>query len=157
MACGGFLGTVALWIVWVIWIYRAHNDVRRFTSEQYSISPGLALGLCFVPLFNLFWQVYMPYRLAQFIEKESRIGSPSGRSMNPYARYGTEAATANVSAGTILALQIVAIVGGCCVHGLTMLLFSISAFMMQRGLNQLWRTAAANAPHSVILHTADKL
>ena len=135
LACSTFIGLVALWIVWVVWIYKVHAEISDYSSGTYPTSPGLALGLCFVPFFNIYWNIAMPYKLAQYLETNTRAIRHSARS-------NQQVMTSAVSAGSVMALQIVGTLGGCCFLGANMLLFSISALLMQRGLNDLWRAAS---------------
>lgn len=140
-ACVSFFGTVALWIVWIVWVFKVHAEVREFSNGRYPTSPGLALGLCFVPFFNIYWNIAMPYKLAQYVERES-VARPAASGLAAMHMRQPVVAGA-VSAGTVLALQIVGTLGGCCVQGASMLLFGISALLIQRGLNQMWQNASS--------------
>jgi len=143
LGCASIIGAVALWIVWLVWIFKVHAEVRDFTCGTYPTSPGLALGLCFVPFFNIYWQIATPYKLAQFVEQRSRAAAPAANAL-AMMHVRQPVATSAVSAGTVLALQLVGTFGGCCIQGVHMLLFSITVLLIQRGLNHLWSSATPN-------------
>ncbi|MDY7109893.1 MAG: DUF4339 domain-containing protein [Planctomycetota bacterium] len=123
MGCVQAPVALGLWIYWLVWVYIVHREIRDFTGGAHSIGPGLALGLCFVPLFNLFWSVYMPYRLAQTI----RDRSVQRRSI--------------ISPETVLTFQILSILPGCCLWGLSLLFTGLAMQHIQTGLNRLWAQA----------------
>ena len=124
-AVNGFilLSSFGLSIAWCVWVYRIHREFREFTYASHPISPGRAVGFCFIPLFNLYWMVYMPYQLA--------------KSTHGYLRTGTTV----VNPSLVLTFQILAIVPGGCLHGLNMLFMALAARSMQNGLNELWKQA----------------
>lgn len=123
MGCVQLLASLGLWIYWLVWVYIVHREIRDFTGGAHSIGPGLALGLCFVPFFNLFWSVYMPYRLAQTIRDRSAQQA------------------AIITPETVLTFQILAILPGCCLLGLSWLFTALSMNHIQTGLNRLWAQA----------------
>ena len=92
--------------------------MRNLTGGWYPISPGKALGFCFIPFFNLYWFVHMPLTLANEVKRL--------------------APQAEVSPGAVVTLQVLSIIPGCCVYGLFNLFQSIAMVQIQRGLNQLW-------------------
>ena len=51
------------------WLYRTVRDLRDNFPEKIRYTPGVAVGLHFVPLFNLFWWVYVQYSLALAITR----------------------------------------------------------------------------------------
>jgi hypothetical protein len=123
MGCLQLPAMLGLWIYWLVWIYIVHREIRGYTGGAHSIGPGLALGLCFVPFFNLFWSVYMPYQLALTIRD---------RSMQR---------TSIITPETVLTFQILAILPGCCLGGLTWLFTGLAMHHIQTGLNRLWAQA----------------
>jgi hypothetical protein len=116
--------TLWLWIYALVWLYKVHREVRDFTGWQYPTSPGTALGFCFIPIFNLYWGVVTPYRLALWIE--TMQGKQRGAIAN-----------------TVLILMILAIVPGSCVPGLSFLLWGLALRSVQKQLNVVWERAAA--------------
>ena len=123
-----FTGIIALvmFIYWLVWVYKVHDEIRRYTGGRHSVSPGQALGFSFIPLFNLFWNIYMPYQLAVTVQN---LKGGQGRP----------------SPGLVMALQIMAIIPGCCIYGLAPLFMAIVAYNIQEGLNDLWRHGPAVA------------
>lgn len=120
LAIGIVVGAVGLYIYFTIWAYLAHRDFRQFTLGAYPIGPGRACGFCWIPLFNLFWLVYMPYKLAESVEWHLGPGRPI------------------VTPRNILWMQLGAIIAGCCVAGLPNFLHASTAKQIQTGLNALW-------------------
>ena len=118
--CVGMPALLLLSIYWLIWVYRVHKEMRIYTNYGYGISPGLALGLCFIPLFNIFWRIYMPYRLAVGVRQY--LGNRRG-AFEP---------------GAVLAFYGLALVPGSCVPGLNVLLIGLGMREIQKGLNMLW-------------------
>ena len=119
-ACGGMAGVIIMLIYWLVWVYKVHKEMRVYTNFGYAISPGKALGFCFIPLFNIFWRIYMPYKLAegvrQYLGHRSRVFDP----------------------GSVLAFYILALVPGSCVLGLDLLFTGLGMREVQKGLNVLW-------------------
>lgn len=84
MAIGsGFLGCVnggifiAAVILQLMWIYRVHTDARRAKHYE-DVSPGLALGISFVPLLNFIWTAWTMKKLAAFAnvtDREDRLAA----------------------------------------------------------------------------------
>ena len=64
---GCFVGAafLAALVLQFMWIYRIHKDALRGRQYQ-GVSPGLALGLSFIPLFNFFWTPWTMKKLARF-------------------------------------------------------------------------------------------
>jgi hypothetical protein len=60
---GGFYGLGALFLPLVpigsmVWLYRAWSSVppgMRYTAQGRWVTPGSAVGYCFIPFFNLYW------------------------------------------------------------------------------------------------------
>jgi len=81
----GIIGLVALAILLasivlqLVWIYRIHADAE-WAGGYKRVSPGLALGLSFIPLFNYFWTAWVMTKLAQFAREprsDERPGKPA--------------------------------------------------------------------------------
>lgn len=129
MGCFQILLSLALWVSALVWVYTVHREIHDYTLGAHGISPGLALGLCFVPIFSsVFWWIYMPYQLAQTILRHAPPGA--------------------IAPPLILTMLILAVVPGCCAGGwgLNWLFTAIAMHFVQRGLNATWaaaRTAGA--------------
>jgi hypothetical protein len=63
--CFVILPFVAAVVLQLMWIYRIHADALRARGYR-EVSPGLALGLSFIPVFNLVWTAWTMKRLATF-------------------------------------------------------------------------------------------
>ena len=118
------IGWLALWICFTVWIYHVHEDMRQLTGGAYPISPSQACSFCYIPIFNLFWVVYAPYKLADAIDRQ--FGS-SGTPTSPLS---------------VLAYQIVqqiSVFSCFCLFAPSPLFFALTMRSIQAGLNQLWQ------------------
>ncbi|MCB9852975.1 MAG: hypothetical protein H6819_07760 [Phycisphaerales bacterium] len=62
-------------VLQLMWIYRIHKDALR--ARRYSsISPGLALGLSFVPVFNYIWTALTMRKLSSFVATSADMQDP---------------------------------------------------------------------------------
>jgi len=112
--------------LWLVWLYKIHAEMRNYTGGRYPISPGKAVGFCFIPFYNLYWMVYAPFKMAQNLET--------------FLGEGT------VQPNQVMVFQILSIVPGEFITGLGALFDALAMLKVQRGLNELWdrvRTAAA--------------
>jgi hypothetical protein len=128
---GGWAACAGLFIYFTIWAYRIHEDIQRHTGGTYPISPAQACGFCYIPFFNLFWVVYMPYKLAEAIDRE--LGS-TGRPTNP---------------ATVLVFQIMQPVANFflwCFLQPSPILFALSMKSIQAGCNELVARSAEGSP-----------
>jgi hypothetical protein len=57
---------IPLAVLHLMWIYRIHRDAQQARGYA-AVSPGLALGLCFVPVFNCVWPPWTLKRLMEFV------------------------------------------------------------------------------------------
>lgn len=64
----GVAGLAAI-ILQLMWIYRIHKDAQRARGYE-AVSPKLALGLSFVPIFNYIWTAWTMKKLAGFAWRE---------------------------------------------------------------------------------------
>lgn len=64
VGCMALMAFVAMAVLQLMWVYRVHLDARQ--SGYTEVSPGLALGLCFIPLFNFLWLAIVLRKLASF-------------------------------------------------------------------------------------------
>lgn len=63
----GFLGG----IIWCIWLYNYHKILQKLSMGKYPISPGAALGYCFIPLYNIYWAFKWPIEVSKYISESS--------------------------------------------------------------------------------------
>lgn len=79
MVFGCFVGagTIAAIVLQLMWIYRIHKDARRARNYQ-AVSPGLAIGLSLIPLFNLIWTPVTMRKLARFATDPDESGGSAG-------------------------------------------------------------------------------
>ncbi len=107
------LGIVTLGIYQIVWLYKIHNEMLNHTGDL-SIKPGMAIGLLFIPIVNLFWAIYLVFHVPGLIKQmEMQCGIPMAEQTN---------------AGLIGVVGIVPIVGS---------LFW--AALVQNALNRHWR------------------
>lgn len=121
-------GVLGLWVYWLVWIGMTHGEMRRFTGYDYKISPAKAVGFCFIPFFNLYWIIYMPYELARTLARY--LGNKRGSDRS----------------GSVLAFQILSLVPGSFLPGLSLLFNGLTMRAIQDVLNDLWRTARNDVP-----------
>lgn len=106
-------------VYWLIWILVVHREMALFTAGQYPVSPGQAVGFCFIPFFNLYWIIWMPHRLAR--ELDSTLGP--GR----------------ISPARVMLWQILSLLPGGLLFGLGSLFRGIAMTRLQAALNELWK------------------
>jgi hypothetical protein len=137
--CIGVVLLVAFVVMFLMWWYRIHKDMAVLTYGRHSPTPGLALGLCFVPVLNLFW---IPYCLSQLGKQISDMHAANG--MQPYSAYtpmslwivGVLARLfATLSNMDSIPFLVVLNMGG-------MLAMLYSFYLVQDGLNKVLRQAA---------------
>lgn len=63
--------SLAAVILQLMWIHRVHTDARRAKHYE-GVSPGLALGLSFIPIFNYIWTGLTMKKLAAFANTSDR-------------------------------------------------------------------------------------
>jgi hypothetical protein len=73
MLAGCFIGliVIAAIVLQLMWIYRIHSDALRARGYR-AVSPGLALGLSFIPAFNYIWTGLTMKKLAEFAASGER-------------------------------------------------------------------------------------
>jgi predicted Co/Zn/Cd cation transporter (cation efflux family) len=70
---------LAGFIYWLCCIHRLHRILGAIAPGGYPISPGQAAWFHLIPLFNLFWLVRWPYRLANFIQAQGSVSILNGQ------------------------------------------------------------------------------
>ena len=58
-------------VYWLMWTYRAYDNLRRVGSKQTDMTPGWVVGWWFVPFANL----WMPYKIMREISARSELGN----------------------------------------------------------------------------------
>jgi len=92
----GVAGIVAVALT-LMWVYRIHKDARRGRNYR-SVSPGLALGLSFIPVFNYVWVTWTMKKLAAFAR-------PSDAAEDSTENPAIKATSLCLVAGIVLALS----------------------------------------------------
>jgi hypothetical protein len=122
LVCAVWTGlAIAALALWMKWLTGAHKDIGVVTGYRYSISPAKATGLSFIPLFDAFWAVFMPAKLAGAVNAAlEAAGLPK------------------VSRGAVTACQVVSVIAPFVgLYALTPLLYAMSMRIIQGGLNRL--------------------
>ncbi len=70
VGCGVLIALTTAIVMQLMWIYRIHRDARNGGGYD-RISPGLALGLTFIPFFNYLWTGVAIKKLAAFADERS--------------------------------------------------------------------------------------
>ena len=114
------VASLAMFIYYTVWVYKIHEEMRCFTDGQYPISPGKACGYCWIPFYNLYWLVHMPWVLSEEI--------------NSYLDQRSEP----VNSGGVMTLGILAFIPGAFIGGLSLVFRGWTMNLIQNGLNSLW-------------------
>lgn len=69
LSCFSGTAGLAAIVLQLMWIYRIHKDALRARGYT-SVSPGKALGLSFIPVFNFIWTAWTMKKLAGFAWRE---------------------------------------------------------------------------------------
>lgn len=119
-------------VYWYFWLYHNVKELRQLESNKLSFTPGQAVGLLFVPVFNLYWFAKVIIRFPQAIKnlKENLQATMFG---------------ANYSAAFFSTLFIIAIAtNGIARLNLSFyflggLLFLTATLVTQHHINEIWR------------------
>lgn len=117
LGCFSELALFGMAIYWFVWIGTIHSELYAFNTAVFPTSPGMAVGFCFIPFFNLYWIPSMMYRAADGIDRHLGGG--------------------RISTTQVLVFHILAIVPGCCM-GLGLIFYALAMMEVQKGLNELW-------------------
>lgn len=90
MSCLSGIAILVAFVLQLIWIFRIHKDARR-ARDYRKVSPGLALGLSFVPIIHSIWTAWTLRNLAKF--SAETIGAQGGE--NPEVLASANHATRN--------------------------------------------------------------
>ena len=113
--------SIAALVLWVLWLGGVHRDMQVLTAGQYTISPAKAAGFLFIPLFNAFWVVFAPTKLAGAVNAQLAMsGQP------PVKRAAVTAC--------MVASVLAPFVG---LYALTPLMYAVAMRIIQGGFNRL--------------------
>lgn len=62
------------WVYWLFCVHRIHRVLKEATSGSYPISPRVAVGFQFIPIYSLIWGYKWTNRIAEFVN--GRDNSP---------------------------------------------------------------------------------
>jgi hypothetical protein len=73
--------TPMLWLIiiaanlyWLFCLFRIHRVLAVATNAMYPIGPVKAVGFHFIPLFNLYWLVHWPNKVAEYVDGKLGAG-----------------------------------------------------------------------------------
>jgi hypothetical protein len=69
---------VAGWFYWLYCIHRIHRILAELTHYRYPVEPGRAAARHIFPVYNLFWLVYWPVKLSNYLNARGRVTILSG-------------------------------------------------------------------------------
>lgn len=123
------LSLVTMGIYSLVWIYKIHSELaRRFPDNKTITSPGLALGLCFVPIFNIIWFIILLYGVVQRAnEVLKEQGLPPAASNDGVLAMLVVGQIANIASLAFMPLALISVV----------LLWIVTA-KVQAALNKAW-------------------
>lgn len=111
------LSIITLGIYMFVWLYKILEEMRRHSNLSTITSGALGVGLMFVPIFNVFWTIYLWFRVPMCINMmKSACNSADKSELSP----------------AIGLFQLIPLVGGI-----------IWAAMIQDALNNHWRSHGA--------------
>ena len=74
-----------LWVIivaasfyWLYCIHRIHRILAELTNYRYPVEPGRAAARHVFPLYNLFWIIYWPVKLSNYLNARGRVTILSG-------------------------------------------------------------------------------
>jgi hypothetical protein len=113
--------SVAALALWAMWLAGVHRDIRVITRGQYPVAPSKAVGFLFIPIFNAFWAIIAPSKLAGALNMQLE---GNGLPLIPRGR--------------VVACQVVSVLAPLVgLYALTPLMYAISMRTIQAGFNRL--------------------
>ena len=78
---------IAYFVVLLVWTWRVHDGFGMLTQGAYRPTPGMAMGLLFVPVFQWFYLAWILYRLSRHAARTEASGRrvPGSRSLLVYS------------------------------------------------------------------------
>jgi hypothetical protein len=110
------LGLITFGIYGFVWIYKILQEMRTHANRADITSGAMAIGLLFVPIFDIFWAIYLWFRIPSCVNIMK-------------ASCGHEQARLNSAIGLV---NLVPIIG-----------YIISTSAIQSSLNDHWRAHGA--------------
>src|SRR6185437_11535557 len=129
LSCFSQLALIGMAIYWLVWVGTIHSELYAFNAAEFPTSPGMAVGFCFIPFFNLYWVPSMMYKAANGIDRH--LGG------------------SRISPTQVMVFHILAIVPGCCL-GLGLIFYALAMMEVQKGLNELWTRHSVHSTRSSI-------
>lgn len=113
--------SLAALLLWLFWLSGVHRDIRVLNSGHYGVSPAKAAGFFFIPIFNLFWAIFAPSKLAGAVNKRLQTaGEPP------------------ISRGLVVTCQVFSLIAPWIgLYAIAPLMYAITMRTIQRGLNRL--------------------
>lgn len=69
---------VVAWFYWLYCIHRIHRILAELTDYRYPVEPGRAAVGHILPIYNLYWLVYWPVKLSNYLNARGRVTILSG-------------------------------------------------------------------------------
>ena len=66
------------WFYWLYCIHRIHRILAELTDYRYPVDPGRAAARHVLPGYNLFWMVYWPVKLSNYLNARGSVTILSG-------------------------------------------------------------------------------
>lgn len=107
------LSLVTFGIYWLVWMYKILEEMRQHADNPKITSGGSAVGFLFIPLFHIFWLIYLWFRLPICVNHMKET-------------CGTEAHKLNASIGLLCFIPLIG--------------FIIWSALIQSSLNDHWRS-----------------
>jgi len=80
-----------LWLVltaniyWMFWLYKTYKEIRQHSPTATTITPGQAVGLMFVPVFNIYWLFRVLHDFPRALARVQNQASPMADAL-PHGR-----------------------------------------------------------------------
>ncbi len=81
-----FLFFISFGIYFPFWLYRTVRDLKESFRDEVRYSPGKAVGFLFIPLFNIYWILYIAFSLPVTLRRIEKkyFGRHVGFHFHPY-------------------------------------------------------------------------
>ena len=71
LSVGLFVFGLTGFIYWCVCVFKLHKALRVMSDGCYPISPAMAVGFGFIPVFNLYWMFKWPAEVLSFVKARS--------------------------------------------------------------------------------------
>jgi hypothetical protein len=123
------LACITLGVYFFVWIYKIHKELYCRLGPARATSPGLALGLLFIPLFNFVWMIILLHKVARL---SNQMLDEAGR---PYEKTSTGGIMAMLIIGQVFNVISLGLASACLV---AIPLLWVSTAKVQSVLNRAW-------------------